>query len=66
MKKYNLAIVGATGMVGRTFLKILEERNFPIDNLYLLASEKSKGKKIKFKNKIYTVEELTPKSFSKK
>ena len=66
MKKYNLAIVGATGMVGRTFLKILEERNFPIDNLYLLASEKSKGKKIKFKNKIYIVEELTPKSFSKK
>ena len=36
MKRVNLAIVGATGMVGRTFLKVLEERKFPINNLYLL------------------------------
>jgi aspartate-semialdehyde dehydrogenase len=65
MKKYNIAIVGATGMVGRTFLKVLEERNFPINNLYLLASSRSKGKKINFQNKTYIVEELTPESFNK-
>lgn len=65
MKKYNIAIVGATGMVGRTFLKVLEERNFPIDNLYLLASSRSCGTKINFKNKTYIVEELTPESFTK-
>lgn len=64
MKKYNIAIVGATGMVGRTFLKVLEERNFPIDNLYLLASSRSQGTKINFKNKTYIVEELTPESFT--
>jgi len=66
MKKYNIAIVGATGMVGRTFLKVLEERNFPIDNLYLLASSRSRGTKINFQNKTYIVEELTSESFSKK
>ena len=38
MKKANLAIVGATGMVGRTFLKVLEEKKFPINNIYLFAS----------------------------
>lgn len=65
MKKYNIAIVGATGMVGRTFLKVLEERNFPIDNLYLLASSRSCGTEINFKNKTYIVEELTPESFTK-
>ncbi|OQY42422.1 MAG: aspartate-semialdehyde dehydrogenase [Fusobacteriia bacterium 4572_74] len=65
MKKYNIAIVGATGMVGRTFLKVLEERNFPIGNLYLLASSKSKGIEVNFKNKTYIVEELTPESFNK-
>ena len=41
MKKVNLAVVGATGMVGRTFLKVLKEKNFPIDNLYLMASKRS-------------------------
>lgn len=61
----NVAIVGATGMVGRTFLKILEERKFPIDHLYLLASSKSKGQRIKFNNKEYIVEELTEDSFDK-
>ena len=39
MTKINIAIVGATGMVGRTFLKVLEERNFPINNLYLFSSK---------------------------
>lgn len=60
----NLAIVGATGMVGRTFLKILEERKFPIKNLYLFASEKSSGERIKFRDKYYSVEKLDEKSFN--
>ena len=41
MKKINLAVVGATGMVGRTFLKVLEERQLPIDNFYVMASSRS-------------------------
>jgi aspartate-semialdehyde dehydrogenase len=61
--EYNVAIAGATGAVGETFLKILEERNFPIKNLKLLASKRSFGKKIKFKDREYTVEELTHDSF---
>ncbi|KPU27756.1 aspartate-semialdehyde dehydrogenase [Caloranaerobacter sp. TR13] len=64
MKKLNIAIVGATGMVGRTFIKILEERNFPVKNLYLFASSKSKGTKLKFRDKEYTVQELTKDSFN--
>ena len=44
----NVAIVGATGLVGSTFLKVLEEKNLNIDSYTLLASKKSKGKKIKF------------------
>ncbi|SHH23447.1 aspartate semialdehyde dehydrogenase [Caloranaerobacter azorensis DSM 13643] len=64
MKKFNIAIVGATGMVGRTFIKILEERNFPVKNLYLFASSKSKGTKLKFKGKEYTVQKLTENSFN--
>ena len=52
-KKISIAIVGATGSVGREMVSILEERNFPIENLYLLASSKSKGSKVSFKeNKI--------------
>ncbi|WP_069649997.1 aspartate-semialdehyde dehydrogenase [Caloranaerobacter ferrireducens] len=64
MKKFNIAIVGATGMVGRTFIKILEERNFPVKDLYLFASSKSKGTKLKFRVKEYTVQELTEDSFN--
>lgn len=55
---YNVAVVGATGKVGRTFLKVLEERDFPIDNLYLYASKKSAGSKLSFKDKQYEVIEL--------
>ncbi len=58
MKKYNVAIVGATGLVGQTFLKVLKERNFPIENLYLYASARSAGKKVSFDGKEYTVIEL--------
>ena len=65
MKKVNLAVVGATGMVGRTFLKVLKERNFPIENLYLMASKRSAGTKVEYDGKEYTVEELTEHSFDK-
>lgn len=65
MKKVNIAIVGATGMVGRTFLKVLEERNFPIDNLYLFASKKSAGKSVKFLDRDIIVEELNEDSFKR-
>jgi len=61
---YNLAIVGATGAVGQTITKILEDRNFPIDTLKLLSSSRSAGKKIKFKDKEITVEEATTESFA--
>ena len=63
MKKYTVAIAGATGMVGRTFLKVLEERSFPIGTLKLLASKRSAGSTMKFAGKEYVVEELTPASF---
>ncbi len=59
MKKINIAIVGATGMVGNMFIKILEEKNFNVNNIYFFASKKSAGKQIKFKNNNYTVQELT-------
>ena len=45
MKKYNIAVVGATGMVGRKFLEVLEERKLPAENYYLFASKKSAGDK---------------------
>ncbi|OGI20694.1 MAG: aspartate-semialdehyde dehydrogenase [Candidatus Melainabacteria bacterium RIFCSPHIGHO2_02_FULL_34_12] len=60
----NLAILGATGNVGRKFLEVLEEKNFPIKNLKLLASKKSAGTKVKFKEKEYTVELATKDSFN--
>lgn len=65
MKKVNLAVVGATGMVGRTFLKVLEEKNLPIDNFYVMASKRSAGTTVTFKDKEYVVEELTEHSFDK-
>ena len=46
MKKYNVAVVGATGMVGNKFLEVLAERNLPVENYYLYASAKSAGKVI--------------------
>ena len=55
----NIAVVGATGMVGRKFLQVLQERNLPVDNYYLYASSKSAGSKIDFMGKSYTVIELT-------
>lgn len=63
MKKINLAVVGATGMVGRTFLKVLEEKNLPIENFYVFASAHSAGSTLTFMGKEYTVLELTETSF---
>lgn len=54
---YNVAIVGATGNVGRKFLEILEQRNFPVKNLYLFASKRSAGTTLEFKGKDFVVEE---------
>ncbi len=65
MKKINLAIVGVTGMVGKTFLEVLEDRNLPIENLYMFSSARSAGSKITFKGTEYTVEELTETSFDR-
>lgn len=63
MKKYNVAILGATGAVGTEFLKLIEERNFPYAELRLLASKRSAGKKIDFMGKTYTIKEATKDSF---
>ena len=63
MKRFNTAIVGATGAVGQEFLKLIEERNFPFGELKLLASSRSAGKQINFMGKTYTVEETTENSF---
>jgi aspartate-semialdehyde dehydrogenase len=65
MRKYKFAIVGATGMVGRTFLKVLEESNLPIEQIYFFASSRSAGQKISFLGKEYVIEELTENSFDR-
>ncbi len=59
----SVAVVGVTGAVGQEFLAVLEQRNFPIGKLTLLASARSKGKTVTFKGKEYTIEELTEDSF---
>lgn len=59
MKKFNIAVVGATGMVGNKFLEVLTERQLPVENYYLFASSRSAGKKISFMGKDHTVIELT-------
>ncbi|MEJ8546430.1 aspartate-semialdehyde dehydrogenase [Brevibacillus borstelensis] len=61
---YNVAVVGATGAVGQQMIKILEERNFPIKELKLLASSRSAGKTVTFKGKEVVLEEATPESFA--
>jgi aspartate-semialdehyde dehydrogenase len=61
--KYNVAVIGATGAVGRTMLSILEERKFPVDRLVPLASARSAGKQVEFAGKKITVEELKADSF---
>lgn len=61
-----IAIVGATGLVGQTVLQVLEEKNLTDFKYELLASKRSQGKKIRFMNKEYEVEELTQNTFDKK
>ena len=61
----NITIVGATGNVGRKIIEVLENKNFPTDNLYLVASSKSAGSKLKFKGKEIKVENLETFDFSK-
>ncbi|WP_042223723.1 aspartate-semialdehyde dehydrogenase [Oceanobacillus manasiensis] len=60
---YNVAVVGATGAVGQKIIKLLEEKNFPIDEIKLLSSSRSAGKKVLFNGKEVTVEEAVPESF---
>jgi len=61
----NIAIVGATGNVGRKIIEVLEDKKFPISELYLIASSKSAGQKINFKGKEHTVIDLEKFEFSK-
>jgi aspartate-semialdehyde dehydrogenase len=61
----NIAIVGATGNVGRKIIEVLENKNFPISELFLIASSKSEGKKINFKDKELTIIDLEKFDFSK-
>ena len=63
MKQYRVAVVGATGMVGRKFLEVLEERQLPVSEYFLFASKRSAGKEITFMGKKHTVRELTDDAF---
>lgn len=63
MKQYRVAVVGATGMVGRKFLQVLEERKLPVSEYFLFASARSAGKQLPFMGKTYTVRELTADAF---
>jgi aspartate-semialdehyde dehydrogenase len=64
-KQWNVAVVGATGLVGSTMLSILEQRNFPVGELYPLASSRSVGKSVKFKGRDVPVQDLATFDFSK-
>ncbi|MCO5252409.1 MAG: aspartate-semialdehyde dehydrogenase [Candidatus Kapabacteria bacterium] len=63
MKRYNVAIVGAGGLVGRAMLKVLEEQNFPVARLGLFASSRSAGTELSFRGESYKIEELMPEVF---
>lgn len=64
-KTYDVAVVGATGAVGETMIRVLEERDFPVGTLYALASERSEGKLVQFKGKNVRVQNLAEFDFSK-
>src|ERR1700730_19276459 len=64
-KEYHIAVVGATGAVGAEFFRVMERRNFPVASIRALASGKSAGKKIQFRNQPITIEERGEKSFDK-
>jgi len=63
MRDYKVAIVGATGLVGQEFIKVLEQRNFPVSSICLLASDRSAGKKLFVTHQEMEVKETTPESF---
>lgn len=65
MTEYRVAIVGATGLVGQEFIKVLEQRNFPMASILLLASDRSAGKKLFVNHREIEVKETTPESFKK-
>jgi aspartate-semialdehyde dehydrogenase len=64
-RRLNVAVVGATGLVGSTMISILEQRDFPVGELFPLASERSVGKSVRFKGKDYPVHDLATFDFSK-
>ncbi len=64
-REYNVAVVGATGNAGNNTLKILAERNFPVDNIFAVASKRSVGKKVSFKNRDLEVQSFDSIDFSK-
>ncbi|MDO9334668.1 MAG: aspartate-semialdehyde dehydrogenase [Dehalococcoidales bacterium] len=64
MKQYRLAVVGATGMVGQEFIKILEQRNFPVSDIQLYTSDGSAGKKLYVKHQETIVKEINHESFA--
>jgi aspartate-semialdehyde dehydrogenase len=64
-RTFSVAVVGATGLVGDTMIKVLEERNFPVSELYPLASNRSLGKTVEFRGKTYDVDDLATFDFSK-
>src|SRR4030043_532942 len=61
--QYNVAIVGATGLVGQEFIKVLQQRNFPMASISLYASDRSEGKKLYVGHQGIIVRETTPESF---
>lgn len=63
MVRPNIAVLGATGVVGREILKVIEEINLPYNEIKLLASAKSAGKQVEFKGEFLTIEEATPEAF---
>ncbi len=65
MKRFRVAIVGATGMVGQEFIKVLEQRDFPMQSIELLASDRSAGKRLFVSHRELVVKETVPESFKK-
>src|SRR5437764_15034393 len=63
LREFHVAIAGATGAVGTEFLRILEQREFPLASLRLLASERSAGRRLHFRGRDHEVKPLTPDSF---
>ena len=63
--EYSVAVVGATGLVGETLLKVLEERDFPVSEIHALASTRSLGKAVEFKGRTVHVQDLETFDFSK-